>query len=799
MPATATVSPVLGSTTGNVIKNNATAANTDKTVDNIKDTSAAPMTKTQKVKFKKQEKIEKAARAKALRDEKKKPQQPDSAVAAKMSTELAADSNGLAAESTSSSSDSAGASTPPHDDEDSASTASTESEKFDIVPADDSAKTDMAHQIRKLQEKKYLSSIVKPANALRKHKPVKKGRTPLDESAKRDHTIKNPAAHAFINSMDDIISNKKRAPRQKPVKISDEIERLAAVALGKDKESADAATNNSNLDIETPSGSEDSIKISEKVESADELMNSSPIVDDLPTAMPGVINMDIADSLNETTVMPDAEVEDSETTDLSTATIDEKDIAMGHVDTDCLVSIDEVLPTIEDVSAPVETINEQASEVVANQSSLVAELPSFALAFLSLPNSMQYPSFLSRDEELALISAHVTPLSLPVPPKKASRAENKAAKAMKQQSAPVIIVDEPEIDLAFADAPSTDELQPEEANVSPPVIEEPVPSGEQATLPTDLTLEQVITDASLLADPEQIILADTDNYVADKTALPTITEPETSVSVDDVTLNADLASDGEIVTREDPPNTAAEVDLGPELEDEVVLSDEPTVLIETVSSSSDSEQSRGRRRKVSGSLKSPTSSRSSKASITAEVAAQADRLVRELHKARNTFLSTISLEDFIETLEFDADNATTSKDDICNAFATLAAEDMENITGRRQEKLPTQFDPVTTRQIVIGTVTLAAFLGRLNFNIEDNALLVSVIRAFRKAARESQGSHVPSAKLATYLRTIHRTKQSRAGSARTTASDQSPNGSGASSSADGGNESYIPSRCLFFC
>jgi len=98
---------------------------------------------------------------------------------------------------------------------------------------------------------------------------------------------------------------------------------------------------------------------------------------------------------------------------------------------------------------------------------------------------------------------------------------------------------------------------------------------------------------------------------------------------------------------------------------------------------------------------------------------------RAAEKARTTFLGPISLETFINTLDFELWDGTTTKDDICEAFATLAGH--PTTTGLDKPKIQ--------RKIKLGSTPLYAFLRQITFMEDEVTVVGEVMKVFGKAAR----------------------------------------------------------------
>jgi hypothetical protein len=121
---------------------------------------------------------------------------------------------------------------------------------------------------------------------------------------------------------------------------------------------------------------------------------------------------------------------------------------------------------------------------------------------------------------------------------------------------------------------------------------------------------------------------------------------------------------------------------------------------------------------------------------------------RKIYEARNTYLGVTSLEDFVEELEFDLSDRTTTKADICEAFATLSVNDTEAITGKRTDVAVDLEITITQRRIKLGTTSLYAFLRGMRFDDEGITSMHDVVSSFKRAAKKSLE---PSVKLLTVL------------------------------------------------
>jgi hypothetical protein len=113
------------------------------------------------------------------------------------------------------------------------------------------------------------------------------------------------------------------------------------------------------------------------------------------------------------------------------------------------------------------------------------------------------------------------------------------------------------------------------------------------------------------------------------------------------------------------------------------------------------------------------------------------------YKQRHTFIGTASLDDFLEILKLSSDHRT-SKDEVANAFTTLAAAEQE--TARKESlrggwNLVSRIDAtnhhndyVAHAQIKLGSITLAKFLELMQFDEEEMIGVLAVLQAFGVAS-----------------------------------------------------------------
>jgi hypothetical protein len=112
---------------------------------------------------------------------------------------------------------------------------------------------------------------------------------------------------------------------------------------------------------------------------------------------------------------------------------------------------------------------------------------------------------------------------------------------------------------------------------------------------------------------------------------------------------------------------------------------------------------------------------------------------RRAHLTRNTFLGTTSLDDFINTLAFKTSDGTTTKRDICEAFAALSAAEFKVMYNYPPRTVIDCESRMAQRKIKIGATSLYVFLSGIKFDGDEVAVLEEVMRAFRKAAAWEDG------------------------------------------------------------
>jgi hypothetical protein len=146
--------------------------------------------------------------------------------------------------------------------------------------------------------------------------------------------------------------------------------------------------------------------------------------------------------------------------------------------------------------------------------------------------------------------------------------------------------------------------------------------------------------------------------------------------------------------------------------------------------------------------RSPHSSATARSPPRPSTTGHRNAVERKIYEARNTYLGVISFEDFVEELEFDLTDRTTTKADICEAFAALSVKDTEAITGKSTDVAVNLEATITQRRIKLGTTSLYAFLRGMRFDDEGITTMHDVISSFKRA---SQKSLLPSVKLLNVL------------------------------------------------
>ncbi|CAN9097423.1 unnamed protein product [Alternaria alternata] len=116
--------------------------------------------------------------------------------------------------------------------------------------------------------------------------------------------------------------------------------------------------------------------------------------------------------------------------------------------------------------------------------------------------------------------------------------------------------------------------------------------------------------------------------------------------------------------------------------------------------------------------------KSTKTSRRSSLVPAVDSIRRKAEKARTTFLGKISLEMFVNILDFERCDGTTTKDDVCKAFASLARCPIASLESVKIQ-----------RKIKLGGTSLYGFLHQLDFDDNGITLIGKVMKTFEEAAK----------------------------------------------------------------
>ncbi|KAI4623278.1 hypothetical protein J4E83_004671 [Alternaria metachromatica] len=365
-----------------------------------------------------------------------------------------------------------------------------------------------------------------------------------------------------------------------------------------------------------------------------------------------------------------------------------------------------VAPLLLPVTAPKQQkTNRKATKADLQISTPVEKKkPDFVASLLSKPNGPGETQE-ARDLHERLAALHITPLSLPViAPKqqRTSKTNQKATKAGKKKSV-ATEKKEPDFIASLLRKPNGSGETKETRDfhndlvamhVAPPEV--PVPKQQDKNKKAEKANRYIET---WTADPDAV-----DPLF--RSMVPPITEEPIS-AVEELST--------EDATRDEPSVVIATPTHGfwqtvlskPPTTDEATTV-EQTVIIPDSSSESDT---------IESFRPSSHSSTHSTPSI-----------LRAASKARTTLLGPVSLETFITTLDFELWDGTTTKEDICEAFASLSSHLTPTTVGLDTAKIQ--------RKIKLGSTSLYAFLRQITFMEDDVTVVGEVMRVFRKAAGE---------------------------------------------------------------
>jgi hypothetical protein len=449
---------------------------------------------------------------------------------------------------------------------------------------------------------------------------------------------------------------------------------------------------------------------------------------------------------------------------------DTPETAPSVVDTDSNFNTEPSTDSDEDAPQIIREVD-GSPELV--KSTISEKSPCSPLAILSMPNAALYPSPLSRDNEAALITMHVGPVKLPVTeakPQKLTKAEKKAAKASEAPKEvftvepegikgfpivePIVAVDEPAYLQTFLAKPNGSGMTKKCRDLHKKLVAlHVVPLTLPTTAPSELaslhrqqkkagkakkSVETTITQPVAV----DASITDKETIVADVTIAP-IEEPKTDGSLHEemsVVVRTPIAEISEPV-----PSTTTEAE--DKLQQVNTQAEQPTAAqtvirpddgaIDTLLTSDRNESS-----SESDTLRSSKTSRRSSAHSEASIR-------RKAEEARTTLLGNVSLETFVNTLEFELWDGTTTKEDICDAFASLAGRPTTDLNAAKVQ-----------RKIKMGSTSLYAFLGQLDFD-DEVTVVGDVMKVFREAARNNTAS--PKLEVALWLDETSEAEGSRRG------------------------------------
>ncbi|RYO39570.1 hypothetical protein AA0113_g4347 [Alternaria arborescens] len=116
--------------------------------------------------------------------------------------------------------------------------------------------------------------------------------------------------------------------------------------------------------------------------------------------------------------------------------------------------------------------------------------------------------------------------------------------------------------------------------------------------------------------------------------------------------------------------------------------------------------------------------KSTKTSRRSSLVPAVDSIRRKAEKARTAFLGKTSLEMFVNILDFERCDGTTTKDDVCKAFASLAGCPIASLESVKIQ-----------RKIKLGGTSLYGFLHQLDFDDNEITLIGKVMNTFEEAAK----------------------------------------------------------------
>jgi hypothetical protein len=679
------------------------------------------------------------------------------------------------------------------------------------APGTDATPSSVAKALRKQLEKSKSSHIVGAVVAPRNMKRTKKGRVPLTKLDKKNHNDFRPVTQECDRILSKFAKEKRASRSVSPDSSIWQATNLFFTGLPAPVDDGEAFGEDENL-IDMP-GFVSKRPFDEFEEDAEQQFidtSTSPVDSPEATATDESFEDDISD-------MPSLTDGRSSSDDGETSTSPViKEVVAGLPNTDIMDSLsecdfldedelDEVtngkdnIPASGDDQPPVaEEISDDATQSAnspeeyeqLSQHDVVEEflvpepvVEESSLDFLSFPDKAEHPPMLSRDEEIALIKNHVTPLVVASMPKKLSRAEEKteqvAAASPSVIEAPIEkkpeVVGEP-IDTTPEEPATADDVPSISAEQGTAVASLPAPEVAMPkvyALPTKwLALSPVLSkkaavvatrEIATLEDPvDPEVIHPTPEQVSQDTLAPAL-EPVDSAEdpLDDVQVVAEEEAPTPIEVIKDTymghflsmPNGSGQDVVARQQEADLVALHvlpyvEPPVQKHGKKANKAKKivkKSIDNGNKISFSSDEstyppawPKSRRSSLRTCSSSHHSDAD-LERNAVIARNTFLGITSLEDFIVQLVHEGSDTTTTKKAVCKAFATLAAEEFESLTGLSPtiDVSRASASSIEQRKIKLGKTTLHKFLRGIAFDDESVTHTRTVMRAFKEAAKVS--------------------------------------------------------------
>jgi hypothetical protein len=546
----------------------------------------------------------------------------------------------------------------------------------DTPPSLDATIPDAAKALRKQMEKSRSIAIIGAVIAPRNLKRPKKGRVPLTAAAKKDHNVFKMAGQECDQLLATFAKQKRASCPASPDSAIWKNTNLFFTRLPDPVDNGESSTED-----------EDMVDIPDLV--------SDPVSDDFEEIVEEL-------SMN----APDCPVQTPKVT-----------FASANED------IYHPFSLTPEGDSKQRSEDGDTTEQVVPGTSLNHESP---LNFLFFPNQAEHVLVLTREEELSLIKLHVAPLVLPASSKEPSRSEKKADKAKQVGITPPVVAEE---ETEALDVEET--IEQESAISDEPVVKEPEVVISEQVSDEPLVVVEVLAAAEDTASA--LVEVSEDTYLAELLAMPNgcgqdvvTRQQEAELVVLHVRPYVGLKKQYKQSKKlEKAKKSAAKL---------ITIAEVKSINPQHVSSSPDEDtvlslQSHGNPRRPS-----PSSGKSSSSSHCSE-----EDFEHELVIARNTFLGITSLEDFIVQLDYEGSSKTTTKKAVCNAFATVAAEQFEALTG-----LSPNFDvdraatsSLEQRKIKLGKTTLFRFLSAIPFDNERVTNTRCVMRAFKQAALTS--------------------------------------------------------------